>query len=476
MKIYQAEIDAGLESLLSCSMGSVKYDVDITKTNVDLLDKLVALNKTVAEKKDFDLFPVDSLMVSVGWNKNYDVFLRSEVWGARATPEDKPLNIQHNELDIIGHIVANYVIDNAGNVIDSDTKFEDLPDVFHIIANSVVYTKWSDETRSKLVAEIVEQIKKDLAEDNKASAFWKVSMECLFSRFDYALIDSVGKETIIERSEASAFLTPLLKCYGGTGQFKEYKIGRVMRNICFSALGLVNKPANPDSVIFDGVLSFREESTSNINEIMETVMANDIDTSKELITELKSKVETLEANSASLADKLSKSEAAAKEHADKLIKIENENKILNDKLVAFETEKTDLSKKLADSEAKVISAEKSLAEIKASEIKAKRIAVFVDKGMNKEDAEKQVAKLEALDDATFDTVASLVNKVEPVVVTPVVTEPDAGAAAASVIDTAKPNDKPAVVLPNANDEGLEKVRAGLSEFCKVAVQTKNKKK
>ena len=47
------------------------------------------------------------------------------------------------------------------------------------------------------------------------------------------------------------FLHKHLRAYGGKGGYEDHKIGRLLRNIVFSGKGFVNKPANPDSVIFD---------------------------------------------------------------------------------------------------------------------------------------------------------------------------------------------------------------------------------
>lgn len=71
---------------------------------------------------------------------------------------------------------------------------------------------------------------------------WRVSMECVFNAFDYQLGDK-----IIERRESTAFLTKHLRAYGGMGSFRGESVGRVLRNVQFSALGIVKTPANPES-------------------------------------------------------------------------------------------------------------------------------------------------------------------------------------------------------------------------------------
>ena len=132
-------------------------------------------------------------------------------------------------------------MDDFGRVIEDDTPEDTLPDKFHIVTGGVLYRQLSSRNieLSSRMEEIIEGIKK---------GEWFVSMEALFSDFDYALYKDSEAEKIIGRSEDSAFLTKHLRAYGGTGEYQGYKVGRVIKNITFSGKGLVRKPANPDSV------------------------------------------------------------------------------------------------------------------------------------------------------------------------------------------------------------------------------------
>ena len=47
---------------------------------------------------------LDSILVSVGWNKNDDVFDSVEVWAARHSPGDKPFNFEHHGADIVDRL------------------------------------------------------------------------------------------------------------------------------------------------------------------------------------------------------------------------------------------------------------------------------------------------------------------------------------------------------------------------------------
>ena len=110
---------------------------------------------------------------------------------------------------------------------------------------------------------------------------WFVSMECLFPAFDYALQTSEGETKIIERNEASAFLTKHLRAYGGEGTYENYRIGRLLRNLAFSGKGLVSKPANPRSIFDKGENSDESKSqTLTISSVKEMNMSIMISRSK----------------------------------------------------------------------------------------------------------------------------------------------------------------------------------------------------
>ena len=81
-------------------------------------------------------------------------------------------------------------------------------------------------------------------------------MECVFSGFDYAVVAPNDDNHIVARTNDTAFLSRHLRAYGGTGEFQGHKVGRLLKNITFSGKGFVEKPANPDSIIFDRETAF----------------------------------------------------------------------------------------------------------------------------------------------------------------------------------------------------------------------------
>ena len=287
MVIYDQEKDDGVDIRL-LTKGSITYASHVEPCDKDALINDIKLDKSIAGIKDKDLYYVQSILVTSNWNKNDDIFDRAEIWKAKETPEDKPTNLEHDENVIIGHITSNQPITDDGKLIDPETSVDDLPEKFHILTGSVVYLGFTqDDLRqraNKLVAEIEGGTK-------------YVSMECFFTDFDYGLIDkSTGAYKVLGRDNDSAYLTKYLKAYGGKGEYENYKVGRVLRNITFSGKGFVDKPANDNSIIFSKSMldSFVAEKNT-VSEEKGVVDNNLISTkSEKLIMSQETSVESLE--------------------------------------------------------------------------------------------------------------------------------------------------------------------------------------
>ncbi len=208
---------------------------------IDREKVLCSLNedRSAASIDDADLYYVESILVSTNWNKNDDVFKNDEVFFARKSPISKPSNLNHEEHKIVGHLTKTWLIDNDGKLIADTTPPKSLPDFFHLACGSVIYLAYSTDEMISQTSTLIDQIE----EGTKY-----VSMECLFSDFDYAVGNNNGYE-IIERNDESAWLTSKLRAYGGNGEYKGRKVGRLLKGINFVGKGYVDKPANPESVI-----------------------------------------------------------------------------------------------------------------------------------------------------------------------------------------------------------------------------------
>jgi hypothetical protein len=240
--VYSAEREAGLEDLIKANASiALLANAGIAEPfSINESSKANLLAKA-SNKNQIDLHYIRSIMVTAGWNRNDDVFDNVEMWAAKATPEDKPFNLEHNQADIIGHITGSVAVNVDLSPIPEDISLEKLPKQYHIVTTAVLYKIWEN-------AELQSRMDKMILEI--AQGKWFVSMEALFHGFDYSLKNANGTQ-IVARNDKTAFLTKHLRAYGGNGTYEGAQVGRILRQITFSGKGLVRKPANPGSVILD---------------------------------------------------------------------------------------------------------------------------------------------------------------------------------------------------------------------------------
>ena len=398
MEIYKSEIEAGLSDLLQnnsvayCAQANLhKGSIEAAKvviSDVDVLEKVIAQNKD-----QVDLYYLESVLVSTGWNKNDDVFDPQETWAARNTPEDKQFNFMHNEDDIIGHITGSYVVDHEGNHLSQEEK----PEQFDIITQAVLYTSWSGEEKRERMNKIIAEI-----EEGK----WFVSMECLFPAFDYALQTTEGQTKIIERNEASAFLTKHLRAYGGEGTYENYRIGRLLRNLAFSGKGLVSKPANPRSIILDKGEYFDESKsqTLTISSIKEMKMSDHDKQIEDLRAELAEakaanealKEQVVAEQQSEFEAKIQALEATIAEQAGT---IEAKDATIAEQAEAIKNGEEDMKKKMDE-----------LREMKKKEAMMKRKAQLEEAGLDAEEASATVESFDGVNDEAFEAVVAMMKK------------------------------------------------------------------
>lgn len=282
MKIYSHEILDGLEQEIEKqnSIALICPILEFNKFEGEIADNLkTAIAKLDSSKNQIDLYDLSAILASTGWNGNYDIFLPEELWAAKDSPCDKPFNYMHDSSEIIGHITGSEAFDQEGNLLT------EMPDKdFDVVISSVLY-KWWNRNFDK--QELVDQLIQEIEASKQA-----VSMECLFPDFDYA-ISMNGVDKIIKRNETSAFLSKYLRSYGGTGEYQGNKIGRVLRQITFSGVGLVKTPANQRSqIILQATASLEEISMADTQEL------------ETKVTELEATVAKLTETVAQLTDSL----------------------------------------------------------------------------------------------------------------------------------------------------------------------------
>lgn len=479
--VYKHEIELGLADLIQ-STASIQYSSgiahDLSPTKNKILNKIIEQAKATNENQH-DLFYLKSILATTGWNDNSDVFDAEEMWKARHTPEDKPLNIEHDSKQIVGHITSNYAMDDDGGTLDDGLEVNKLPSKYHIVTSGVIYRYFRDKDLMKTVANIIEEIG-----ENK----WRVSMEALFANFDYAVTASNKKMEIIPRNDETSFLTKHLGAYGGKGEYNGYKLGRLLRDFTFSGKGLTKTPANPESIIFDNMELFEKSEASLVYTDMtkkENLMSADIETFKaELakanaeiakleksikdsdIKAVQATVVTLTADLEKVTKELETSKANLKAESEAKAKFEKDYKDTNDKLTVTVKELTD--------------ANTNLAKIELDKITVARNAIVVDKlKYSKEAAEAMVklfvGKTDEEFNAQLETFAKENKPEVKVEKTAKEIEAEAVAAKKAALESAEASDKKADLnVGGESDKKVESVRAGISNLLKNSRKTSKK--
>lgn len=380
MQIFSQEVKDGLsEKLVSSS--SLAFELVPSISEVSTAEVKTENN---TDSKSTDLLYFNSILVSVGWNLNDDVFDAVELIKARNTPVNKKINYMHDESDIIGHMTNSNVIDFEGNYI-ADIDENNPPAKFDIVVGGYLYKYWSKNELKERMVEILEKVaKKELA----------VSMECIFPDFDYAVITAQGEHKIIKRDESTAFLTKYLRIYGGKGSYEGFKVGRLIRNLVFTGNALVDKPANPRSLIlskdseaFSGSIAtiniFKTIAEKNMSDITkeqydallkraetaEAVAKEVVQKEMDAIKTASAKIaednkKTLEAN-ATLVGELAVAKEIAKANEDKAVALAEQIKILEETLAAAKEEMSKCKKEMCKSKRKAAMAEISVEDADA---------------------------------------------------------------------------------------------------------------
>jgi hypothetical protein len=390
----------------------------------EIKDTMIA-EAVKASIKDSELYYHTAILVTSNWNKNDDVFRPDIIWAAKDTPVHKPTNLGHDSTKIIGHMTASWPIDEEGKVLGiSDAK--DLPPKFHILVGSVIYKVWpSSEEYEQNVEKLLEQIE---------AGEKYVSMECTFKNFDYAISSTDGIK-FVERNEQTAFLSKYLRAYGGEGYYNDQKIGRAVKEISFCGKGYVDKPANPESVIFtkNDIADFSQAeflnnldekilnsekngviSQDNENSNLENIMT---DFYKEQLEEAKAQNKTLVATVDELKEKVTQSNVSKleKEIESLTAQVKDMDEVLkqkSDEITVKATEVAEVKKKLDEvtkTAEVLLNSNKELSDkVTAVEAEKKitaRTAALMAGGFTKEQADEKVKVFASLDDAQFDVIA-----------------------------------------------------------------------
>ena len=417
MRIYEAEKQAGINFedhaasafvTAQVKIGDIKehFDGMSVADLMEATDTVQTVEQLLGQKQP-DLALVVSILVSTGWNRNDDIFTPEEVWAARKSPLHKPMNDNHDITKIYGHIVQTRALDKEGNEIEL-AENESPPSEFDLEVAGVLYKQF-DELRDRV---------DDIIEKSNAGEMF-VSMEAWFPDFGYGLTnEKTGVTKLIDRTEATAFLTKHLRIFGGSGEYQGFKVGRVLKDMIFGAQAFVDggkKPANPDSVIKVAATKVAASSdfvAANLNDLLEGGV-EDVD-EKELKV-LQDKLEDTVSSLATKNQEVTDLQKAAEEFKandfegqiaalnTKVEELTASSTEVSEKVTAMETDKSEIAEKLTAETKRADKAVAELDEIRKTETARDRMAKLCEVKEVK-DEEATLAELRDMTDEIFDTV------------------------------------------------------------------------
>ena len=430
--IYDSEKSDGIAEQIK-SQASVAYASqmlgarDLTESSVlsEALSSKASDFLASAGRDDDDIYHSYSILVTTSWNKNDDVFPNDEVWAARNTPKYKPANLEHDEKRIVGGIIGSWPVDKEFNLIDTASSVDNLPDSYHILVSSVIYRQWQDPEYKSRAEELIRKIE----EGNMY-----VSMECIFRGFDYAIQTPNMQNHIVARNEETAFLSRHLRAYGGTGEYDGHKVGRLLKNITFSGKGFVERPANPESIIFDkdqifdfagasvsknlfssdNGVSVRIEQNILSNTDSESEEENSMsDFLNEQVAELKAALAASQEEVKELVEKVSKANVEKLET--EIAELNSAVSNLSDSIADAETKAAEDAEKIEALEASITelteakeSAESAIAQMEEEKKRQARAAALIEAGISQEEVEAKLETFASLSDEQFNDVVSTI--------------------------------------------------------------------
>lgn len=218
----------------------------LLEAEINIIDSTEDLMREVASIVEFpknktpDMLFFTGCFVSSGENLNHAYFMPSELVKSFNSIINKPLDIEHEEDVIVGHIYSSAFVDQSGNKLELETlstmdeKALDMMDL-DIIIGGIIY-----KSRFPEMAEEVT--------DDK----WKLSMETYFQDYDIKVGNLIMSRQEAEVMGLASFdnIGRIADIIKGGVQVASGEIARVLRDLMFSGCGLVEKPANPRSLIF----------------------------------------------------------------------------------------------------------------------------------------------------------------------------------------------------------------------------------
>ena len=349
-------------------------------TEISIPNKVVA-NEGMTLEDQRDLLKMSSVLVSTGMNLNDDVFLPEEILPARDTGAHKPVNIEHDETRIIGHMLRTFVTAKDGTRVDEEELqgSDSVPSEFDITNEAVIY------------AFVLPEIARDIKQKAVAGELF-VSVEAWFTDFDYL----VGNKVVARNKDTAPILDGVLRVNGGAGRFEGQKVGRVLRNILFGGIGVVAVPANPESVIRSvgsgGSVELSECDVESIDEVLAQHVVGSLNCSTSTQEEEKDM-------SGTSGEKLTRDDVLEEVAAIMEAKEANKAQAAADETPETQTEEGDSRIDNLQEENRSLS--ERIAKFEVAELKQVRSAALVEAGLSEDQAKARITKVVAMNDEEF---------------------------------------------------------------------------
>lgn len=213
--------------------------------------KEIASSLDLPVEKQKDLMFMSAILVSTGTNKNGATFLGSELIKARHTIVNKPLDIEHEEDKIVGHIISAVYLDFDGETIDETSLLASLEEA-KVKGDSELASAIASLDKMNIEIGIVCVVYKDrfqeIAEEIEKGE-WKVSMECYYDDYDLRIGSLIVKREDSKFQELDENVNKIVALKVGERSFGNHQVSRVLRGIHFCGVGIVKNPANERSIV-----------------------------------------------------------------------------------------------------------------------------------------------------------------------------------------------------------------------------------
>lgn len=390
MKIYNNE-----KGILdnSANFAKAEFAYELSENCIPTAKNLFATATSMYEQEQNTM--VFAVLCSVGWNLNDDVFVPEDTFAAVKTPILKPVNLDHlgqedhKKNNTFGVIIDSYPVDDQLNIVSSPD------DMRHVVIATLLWDHYFEDRVKTIEAKMKE-----------GKQF--VSMECHFNDFAYGLRKmhedgTIEQETlVVPRNEETSRLTRFLRAYKGKGLVtiagQKYKIGRVLKNQVFTGVAFVDRPANPESVVFPQKVRIKESMfvTASLNdfkvdEIQDDGVLNNLDKGV-IMAEVKQEVKETKAECGE--DCMEECAKWKAEHA----KVQEEYAKMKAECEALAKDMAEAKKMSDEYKAK---AEKAESEAKATAEALAKMTEEVTAMKKKEVMASRAAKLRSIDQLNF---------------------------------------------------------------------------